>query len=218
MNSSIDTLILDFDGTIADTRWSIVSTMKAAFRELGERELTDHEVIATIGIPLIEGVRILAKSDNMELVRKLTDKYREIYNTEKNYNTVTIFPEVADTLKKAHESGMKLAIASSRSTLSLIPLSRMLGILPYLDYIVDESLIRNKKPAPDMAIHILEHFSITPDRVLVVGDTSFDILMGKGAGCRTCGVTYGNQSRRELLDAGADYVADRFSDILTFLA
>jgi len=215
MNGIIDTLILDFDGTIADTRWSIVSTMKAAFRELGERELTDQEVIATIGIPLFEGVHILAQSDDMSLVQRLTDKYREIYNTENNYNTVLIFPEVAETLEKAHESGMRIAIASSRSTLSLIPLSKMLGILPYIDYIVDESIIKNKKPAPDMAMHILKHFNVTPEKALVVGDTSFDILMGKGAGCHTCGVTYGNQSRQELLDAGAEYVVDHFSEIMS---
>lgn len=215
MNGIIDTLILDFDGTIADTRWSIVSTMKAAFRELGERELTDQEVIATIGIPLFEGVHILAQSDDMSLVQRLTDKYREIYNTQNNYNTVLIFPEVAETLEKAHESGMRIAIASSRSTLSLIPLSKMLGILPYIDYIVDESIIKNKKPAPDMAMHILKHFNVTPEKALVVGDTSFDILMGKGAGCHTCGVTYGNQSRQELLDAGAEYVVDHFSEIMS---
>lgn len=214
MNSKIDTLILDFDGTIADTRWSIVSTMKEAFRSLGERELTDSEIIATIGIPLYEGVHILAQTDDMELVQRLTDKYREIYNTEKCYNTVLIFPQVADTLKRAHESGLRIAIASSRSTLSLIPLSRMLGILPYIDYIADESLIANKKPAPDMALHILEHFSISPDRALVVGDTSFDIIMGKSAGCHTCGVTYGNQTRQELLAAGADNVVDHFSEIM----
>ena len=38
---------------------------------------------------------------------------------------------------------------------------------------------------------------------LVVGDMPVDILMGKGAGCTTCGVTYGNATREELVEAFA---------------
>lgn len=42
----------------------------------------------------------------------------------------------------------------------------------------------------------------------------FDILMGRGAGARTCGVTYGNSTREELQGSGADYVIDDFANLL----
>ena len=42
-----------------------------------------------------------------------------------------------------------------------------------------------------------------------------DILMGKGAGAHTCGVTYGNASREDLAAAGADRIIDDFSQMLT---
>ena len=45
---------------------------------------------------------------------------------------------------------------------------------------------------------------------VVVGDTSFDILMGKRAGCMTCGVSYGNGSVESLQDAGADIIINDF--------
>ena len=41
-----------------------------------------------------------------------------------------------------------------------------------------------------------------------------DILMGKGAGCTTCGVTYGNATREELVEAGADFIIGDFSALL----
>ena len=48
--------------------------------------------------------------------------------------------------------------------------------------------------------------------VLVVGDTIFDIDMGKNAGVKTCGVTYGNGNIEEL--SKADYVISDFHSLL----
>ena len=61
---------------------------------------------------------------------------------------------------------------------------------------------------------ILKQQGIVPDEALVVGDASYDILMGRNAGCRTCGVTYGNQSAANLRAAGADWLIDDFTDLL----
>ena len=52
-----------------------------------------------------------------------------------------------------------------------------------------------------------------PADAVVVGDTHFDILMGRNAGCATIGVTYGNGSRQSLMQAGADAIADHFEQI-----
>ena len=48
---------------------------------------------------------------------------------------------------------------------------------------------------------------------LVVGDTEFDIIMGRDAGVKTVGVTYGNGRREELAAAGADYLIDDFEEL-----
>jgi phosphoglycolate phosphatase len=49
---------------------------------------------------------------------------------------------------------------------------------------------------------------------LVVGDMAVDILMGTNARTKTCGVTWGNGTREELKEAGADYIIDRMEDLL----
>ena len=59
----------------------------------------------------------------------------------------------------------------------------------------------------------LSHFGLTADDAVVVGDTHFDILMGRNAGCTNIGVTYGNGSRQSLVEAGADDIVDDFADI-----
>ena len=60
----------------------------------------------------------------------------------------------------------------------------------------------------------LEIFGYKPEDAWVVGDTWYDIEMGRRAGVRTCGVTYGNGSREELIRAGADVLIDDFGELL----
>ena len=50
-------------------------------------------------------------------------------------------------------------------------------------------------------------------QTLVVGDMNVDILMGLNAGAKTCGVTYGNGTKRELEEAGADYIIDNIDEL-----
>ena len=59
---------------------------------------------------------------------------------------------------------------------------------------------------------ILGIFRFKAKETLVVGDTTFDVQMGKNAGTMTCGVTYGNGSRESLADA--DWVIDDFGELL----
>ena len=56
--------------------------------------------------------------------------------------------------------------------------------------------------------------NIRADETLVVGDTTFDIEMGKAAGCYTCGVSYGNQSADQLAGASPNYLLDDLRKLL----
>ena len=59
----------------------------------------------------------------------------------------------------------------------------------------------------------LKHYNLKPEDAVVVGDTHFDILMGRNAHCMTIGVTYGNGSQESLMEAGADAIVDDFAEI-----
>ena len=64
-----------------------------------------------------------------------------------------------------------------------------------------------------MALRALSLTGTRPEEALVVGDTTFDIEMGRSAGCKTCGVTFGNHSRSQLQAAGADFLIDDFAQL-----
>ena len=48
---------------------------------------------------------------------------------------------------------------------------------------------------------------------MLVGDTTFDILMARAAGAMPVGVSWGNHAPHELVAAGAVRVLDRFDEL-----
>ena len=64
------------------------------------------------------------------------------------------------------------------------------------------------KPHPGMLLRAMDETGTQPQETVMIGDTTFDIEMGKAAGAKAIGVTWGYHEPDELLDAGAD-VHDR---------
>jgi len=50
-------------------------------------------------------------------------------------------------------------------------------------------------------------------RMLVVGDTTFDIEMGHAAGARTCAVTYGSHDAERLRSVSPHYLLDSLDQL-----
>lgn len=112
-----------------------------------------------------------------------------------------------------HDSGIRLAIATSRGANSLGVILRNYGIYDIFDEMATSSDNYEPKPSPEMVLKLIERLGATAAGTLVVGDTTFDLLMGKRAGCRTCGVSYGNHDRTILASASPDFIVDSFPEI-----
>ncbi len=209
-----DLLIFDFDGTLSDTQKTIVTAKREAATTLGIRMASDAEFISTIGLSAGDGFRKVYPEMTEEEVANGVKVYRQIFNRVKEEIPPTLFAGVKETLASLKEQGVTLTIASSRNNPSLYLLLERLGIKEYFSYIVGGDDIEHFKPHPEAVLKTLADLKVSPERALVVGDMPVDIGMGKGAGTFTCGVTFGNSCREDLLEAGADYVVDTFPEIL----
>ena len=126
---------------------------------------------------------------------------------------VPAFPGVIKTIKQLHNKGLIVTIASSRVHHSLAAFVEELHLEPYISFILGADDVEKAKPNAEPVLKTLHHFGLQPAEALVVGDTAFDILMGRNAGTKTCGVTYGNGSKEDLQAALADYIIDEFAEI-----
>ena len=210
----IKLIIFDFDGTLGDTRRNITTTMRMAIKEIGLPERSEAECASTIGLPLAGCFRTLFPDIQDELIPRCAETYRRIFNENLKKITPEAFSGVVETLKTLKEQGFALTIASSRSRNSLIELTHNMGISDYISYLIGADDVKEAKPKPEPVLKTLAAMHYTASETLVVGDMSVDILMGANAGTRTCGVTWGNGTREELKEAGADFIIDRMEELI----
>lgn len=205
-------LILDFDGTVGDTRALITHTMQQTLCELGLPSCSEEACSKVIGLPLAESFRTLLPLDQ-STGEQCAEVYRRIFAESHKPGLVPVFPHVLEEVKAFHGRGVVVTLASSRGHASLEAFVKEMDLTPYITYILGADDVSHSKPDPEPVFKTLREFSVAPQDALVVGDTKFDILMGKRAGTRTCGVTYGNGSRAELVSAGADALVDDFREL-----
>lgn len=215
-HNSHTAFLFDFDGTLADTNKGIIATFLATLQDLHLPSTTPAAIQATIGLPLEECFRIAAHVPD-EKIALAASHYRDIF-MDIALSSISLFPNVLETLQALHHQGNPMAIVSSRHPSSLLPLVAHLDLQPCFHCICGEDPSIRPKPAPDLALKALRELSliypITPSNAIVVGDTQYDILMGNQAGCQTCAVVYGNQGPDQLLTANPTFILNNLGNIL----
>ena len=210
----IKLIIFDFDGTLGDTRRNIVTTMQMTIAELGLSGRTDDECASKIGLPLDGCFEELYPDEAKETIQLCAETYRRIFQENLLTMKPQVFPKVKETLSMLKEQGYTLTIASSRWHKSLSELTHDLDIAEFISYLVGADDVEKAKPNPEPVIKTLAAMGADASQTLVVGDMNVDILMGLNAGAITCGVTYGNGTRKELEDAGADYIINSIDELI----
>ena len=202
-------VILDFDGTIADTRSLIVSTMQQTIKELALPKRSDSRCAAMIGLPLKQSFITLLNVDDAT-ADVCTATYRRIFAENNRPGAVRVFPNVIETIRAMHSAGLTVTIASSRSHASLAAFTEEMRLSDNITYMLGGDDVAKAKPEPDMVMKTLADNRLRPEEAVVVGDTVFDIAMGRAAGVATVGVTYGNGHRKYMEKEDADWIIGDF--------
>ena len=210
----IELVIFDFDGTLGDTRSTIVATMQQTITEMHLPERGDDECVATIGLTLKNCFRQLFPQLTDEEVERCAEVYRRIFEVNKLRYKPVLFPHVKETLTWLQEHDIRMTVASSRTTFSLHDLLDGLGIANFFDHVLGAEDVPHSKPDPEPVLKTLGIMNVEATRTLVVGDMAVDIMMGAKAGCNTCGVTFGNGTEEELTQTGAGFIINDIAELV----
>lgn len=191
---SIDVVAFDFDGTLADTNAAIVATVRGVFAAENLGPITREQILPFIGLPLGEFYASVGAARSQ--VSACIAHHRELFPSQ--VGLITLFSPIRPCLEQLAAQGFTLAVVSSRGRHSLLDLIERLDVGRYFAAVLGEEDAVNKKPAPDLVLNVAARFDVSPSRILVVGDTTYDIEMGHAAGARTCAVTYGNHDAARL--------------------
>ena len=210
----IKLIIFDFDGTLGDTRRTIVATWQMTMRALNLPVRDEATIAATIGLTLAHSTSSMFPELTEEQVDECVKTYRRTFDENKQLFIPQLFPGVGDAIRILKQRGLTMSVASSRSSRSLNEFLLQMGVAEHMSYVLGADMVDKSKPDPEPVLKTLAALQIPAAQTLVVGDMPVDILMGKAAGAMTCGVTWGNATKDDLQEAGADYIIDDISELL----
>ena len=211
---NIKLIIFDFDGTIMDTKNTIIAAKQETLRKMGVDVADEQTCASTIGMSAKIGFQKLCPELSEDMIDLCMKKYREIFDETKKVVPPVLFPNMVETLNELKKKGIVCTIATSRGHNSLVEFLESMNIAKFFSYILAAEDTTLLKPNAEPVKKTLIDLSCSLENTLVVGDMPFDIIMGKNAGVYTCGVTYGVSDKKSLLEAGADWIIDSISDLL----
>lgn len=193
-------VLFDLDGTLADSAHCGYLATRSAFELFDLPIPSRDEVIRHMGIPIEDSFPIMAPPLGLSprLLNDVITQFRKLYADLADEH-IRLFPGVISLLDELAEAGTPLAIVTSKHVPVALRNLSSLRIASYFRAVVGPEMVTRPKPAGDTAIHALSLLGIAAsESVLVVGDASFDILMGHDAGVQTCAVGWGAHSLQQL--------------------
>ncbi|HYF93155.1 MAG TPA: pyrophosphatase PpaX [Symbiobacteriaceae bacterium] len=206
-------VLFDLDGTVINTNDLIVASFQHVLKENLGLDVPAATIHRHFGEPL---PRTMGRY-HPERAEELTNLYR-VYNLANHDALVKEFEGVRDTLEALRAAGVRLGIVTSkRRDLALRGL-RVTNLAPFFETVVGMDDTEKHKPEPEPVLLALERLGRVPGPdVLMVGDSTFDILCGRNAGVKTAAVGWTVIDRLELAGAGPDAWVERPQELLSLV-
>lgn len=208
--------IFDFDGTLVDSAPGIVEVMREVVVEYKFSEETLELWSHLIGVPLKRQIQILFPDHPNEFHDEVTNRYRDIYDT-KAIEICPLFPGLEEMLQELHKAEILITIASSKRRHLIDYVLEHHALVNYFTMIVGAAEVTRHKPDPE-SVHItMEKLGIAPEHTVVIGDSSFDLEMARGAGVDAIGVTTGIHTREHLSKSEPAHIVSGLSEVLPLI-
>ena len=206
---SLRLVVWDLDGTIIDSRIVIQNAMEAAFHSFGLAPPEYDQTRQIVGLSLEEACRRLAPEGFPEAdVPKLSEAYKNAFITHRTNNPdfrEPLYDGATEILEALANQNCLMGIATGKSRRGIEAIFGKHDLSRYFDTIwcADDG---PGKPHPFMVLEAMRAVGVEPDQTAMVGDAIHDIHMGREAGVRTHGVTWGFGEHHELESAGAHHI------------
>lgn len=215
--SRFSLVVFDYDGTLSDSKNAIAKLLNRALEDLGHPTVPAISIHARIGLSLEHIVaELTALVPGSEAFDGVISQFRDLA-VNGGMLGVELFDGIAELIARLHAGGTELAIATGMRRRGLEKSLRDAGLESYFACFATADMVECQKPAPDMLHLILENCGRSADEALIIGDTIFDIGMGKAAGVRTCAVSYGSHDRDLLASAEPDYLVADVAELAELL-
>jgi phosphoglycolate phosphatase len=215
MQSSRQLLVVfDCDGTLVDSQHVIVACMLQAYATHGFPAPEAAAIRRVIGLPLLECMARLSPQHAEDRHLLLTEAYKDAFfaSRQRPDHHEPLFDGAVAALDRLEARGYLLGVATGKArrglnaVLDRHDLARRFVTLQTGDQ-------GPGKPHPAMLERAMAETGVRPEDVIMVGDTSYDMLMARSAGVHAIGVSWGYHPAEELRAAGAHSVIASFDEL-----
>jgi phosphoglycolate phosphatase len=209
-------IVFDCDGTLVDSQHMIVEAMRTAFAAAGLAAPDRASMLQQVGLSLPEAMQALTGLEDLETVTALANAYRNAFFELRRAASIgdPLFPGIGAAVESLAARGdTLLGIATGKSRRgvdALIEREGWHGLFATIQTADDAP----SKPHPSMLLQAMAETSIGPERTVMIGDTSYDMLMAVAAKATGIGVSWGYHDPAELTGAGAQLVASDVPELL----
>jgi phosphoglycolate phosphatase len=205
--------VFDIDGTLVDSRASILQAATDAARDLGLPDPAYDRVRQIVGLSLPHALAVLEPGLTAEELERFTEAFRASFNRlYASGHEEPLYPGAMETLRRLHRDGWRLSLATGQNRRGV---ARNLARAGWAELFISSHCAEDGpgKPDPAMLHAAMTACGADAASTVMIGDTAHDISMAVAAGVLPQGVAWGFHTPQEQIAAGAAHVATDFDDL-----
>lgn len=205
--------IFDLDGTLVNSLSDIADSMNQVLKNHGfkSHQTDDYRYFVGEGMRTLVSRALSVELPDPAFIDLYTAEMKEEYEKRWNHKT-SVYEGIPQLLKTMLNHSMSIAVLSNKPhNFTIRMIHHYFGNSTFME-VLGAGLFP-QKPDPSGALHIVKQFNISSSEFLYVGDSAVDMKTAKSAGMVACGCLWGFRDRDELIDAGADKIVERPSQV-----
>ena len=172
-------IILDFDGTLVDTRRANALAYIETLRERGI-ELSEEEYLRRFfGVRCIEFMQMMGFTD-MTDIQQLRRRKVELYPNY--FEHISLNTELWNWCQMMRRMGSKVYIASTGHIQNIRNVIHHLDLEESIDAIISGDDVSHPKPHPDCFLLAMEREGVTPEESIIFEDSEVGLEAAKRSG------------------------------------
>ena len=207
-----EALILDWDGTLADTREVIVISFQKVLSET-DCQVPNEYIEHRIGIGAAETFREILRSTNApideSLIMRLVERKSQ-FESELTWK-VKLFEGARELLEALH-SKLKIGLASMNNRSIIVPMLKENDLEKYFQVVLTAESIYHSKPDPEIFLKTASKLKTNPLKCVIVEDSLFGVKAAKSAKMSCIAITTGIYSKQELEREKPDLIVKTLRD------
>jgi HAD superfamily hydrolase (TIGR01509 family) len=210
-------LLFDLDGTLIDSVYQHVLAWHEALEELGLSLAVwrIHRRIGMSGGLLVQALgREIGHRVTPEQAQELQKRHAVAYG--RYQEAIEPLPGARELLQQLSQANVPYAIATSGRREGAQSALERLGVRPEIPVITRQE-VQRAKPDPDLFLAAAQRLDVPIAKAMVVGDSVWDLLAARRAGCLGIGLLSGGYGKEELEQVGAYRVYHDPADLLNHL-